>query len=127
MLRHLPNAICLLRIALIGPLVHSLQARDFRLTLWVFIVAAVSDGADGYLAKRFGWTSEAGKLLAETVSARHSGLPMDVIDEAIRLNHALVHQPFAKTDLKVKLLENFARSLSIWVRRLTDEVRTLSE
>ena len=32
-----------------------------------------------------------------------SGLPMDVIDEAIQLNHALVHQPFAKTDLKVKL------------------------
>jgi hypothetical protein len=47
--------------------------------------------------------AEAGKLLAETVSARHSGLPMDVIDEAIRLNHALVHQPFAKANLKVKL------------------------
>lgn len=47
--------------------------------------------------------AEAGKLLAETVSARHSGLPMDVIDEAIRLNHALVHQPFAKTNVKVKL------------------------
>lgn len=30
-------------------------------------------------------------------------------------------------DLKVKLLENFARSLSMRVRRLTDEVRTLSE
>jgi len=47
--------------------------------------------------------AEAGKLLAETVSARHAGLPMEVIDEAIRLNHALVHQPFAKTNLKVKL------------------------
>jgi len=47
--------------------------------------------------------AEAGKLLAETLSARHAGLPMDVIEEAIRLNHALVHQPFAKTNLKVKL------------------------
>jgi radical SAM superfamily enzyme YgiQ (UPF0313 family) len=46
---------------------------------------------------------EAGKLLAETLSARHAGLPMDVIEEAIKLNHALVHQPFAKTNLKVKL------------------------
>lgn len=46
---------------------------------------------------------EAGRLLSETVSARHAGLPMDVIEEAIRLNHALVHQPFAKTNLKVKL------------------------
>ena len=40
--------------------------------------------------------AEAGRLLAETLSARHAGLPMDVIDEAMRLNHALVHQPFAK-------------------------------
>ena len=46
---------------------------------------------------------EAGRLLTEIVAARHAGLPMDVIDEAIKLNHALVHQPFAKTNIKVKL------------------------
>jgi radical SAM superfamily enzyme YgiQ (UPF0313 family) len=46
---------------------------------------------------------EAGKLLAETLSARHSGLPMDVIDEAVRLNHALVHQPFARENTKMRL------------------------
>ena len=39
--------------------------------------------------------AEAGKLLAETLNARHDSLPMDVIDEAVRLNHALVNQPFA--------------------------------
>src|SRR6202048_3494327 len=47
--------------------------------------------------------AEAGKLLAETVSARNSGLPMDIIDEAIRLNHALVHQPFARENVKIRL------------------------
>ena len=47
--------------------------------------------------------AEAGKLLAETVLARNAGLPMDVIDEAIRLNHALVHQPFAQENLKIRL------------------------
>jgi radical SAM superfamily enzyme YgiQ (UPF0313 family) len=46
---------------------------------------------------------EAGKLLMEIVSARHADLPMDVLDEAIKLNHALVNQPFAKTNIKVKL------------------------
>jgi radical SAM superfamily enzyme YgiQ (UPF0313 family) len=46
---------------------------------------------------------EAGKLLAETLSARHSGLPMDVIDEAVQLNHALVHQPFARENTKMRL------------------------
>ena len=47
--------------------------------------------------------AEAGKLLMEVVRARGDGLPMDVIDEAVRLNHALVNQPFAKEDLKVHL------------------------
>ena len=31
--------------------------------LVLFIAAAVSDGLDGYLAKRFNWTSELGKFL----------------------------------------------------------------
>ena len=47
--------------------------------------------------------AEAGRLLTETVNARHSGLPMDVIDEAVRLNHALVHQPFVHDKLEVRL------------------------
>jgi cardiolipin synthase len=62
-MRHLPNIICLLRIALVWPLILSLQAGDFPTTLWIFAIAAVSDGLDGYLAKRFGWTSDLGRVL----------------------------------------------------------------
>lgn len=62
-MRHLPNLICLLRIALVWPLWHSLLAADYATTLWVFVVAAISDGADGFLAKRFGWTSSLGRVL----------------------------------------------------------------
>jgi radical SAM superfamily enzyme YgiQ (UPF0313 family) len=47
--------------------------------------------------------AEAGKLLAETLNARHGSLPMDVIDEAVRLNHALVNQPFASENQTLKL------------------------
>jgi radical SAM superfamily enzyme YgiQ (UPF0313 family) len=47
--------------------------------------------------------AEAGKLLNETLNARHGSLPMDVIDEAVRLNHALVNQPFAKSNSTLKL------------------------
>lgn len=68
--------------------------------------------------------AEAGKLLAETVSARHSGLPMDVIDEAIRLNHALVNQPFAKTNLKIKLRYDL---LDYWHKVRTGEQALLVE
>ncbi len=62
-MRHLPNIICLLRIALVWPLILSLRVGDFHTTLWIFAIAAVSDGLDGYLAKHFGWTSDLGRIL----------------------------------------------------------------
>jgi radical SAM superfamily enzyme YgiQ (UPF0313 family) len=68
--------------------------------------------------------AEAGKLLAETVSARHAGLPMDVIDDAIKLNHALVHQPFAKSNPKVKLRYDI---LDYWHKVRTGEQALLRE
>jgi len=61
--RHLPNLICLARIALVWPIVVALQAGDHELSVVLFVIAAVSDGLDGYLAKRFGWTSEFGKFI----------------------------------------------------------------
>jgi len=62
-LRHLPNLICLARIALIWPIVAALVNANYDFALLLFAVAAVSDGLDGFLAKRFGWTSELGKVL----------------------------------------------------------------
>jgi len=61
--RHLPNLICIARIVLIWPIVSALYERNYALALSVFLIAAISDGLDGYLAKRFGWTSELGKFL----------------------------------------------------------------
>lgn len=62
-MRHLPNLICLIRVALIWPIVAALQAQQHLAALALFVTAAVSDGLDGYLAKRFGWTSQLGKTL----------------------------------------------------------------
>ena len=62
-MRHLPNLICLIRLALIWPILTSLRASEYRMALALFIIAAASDGVDGYLAKRFNWTSELGKFL----------------------------------------------------------------
>jgi cardiolipin synthase len=61
--RHLPNLICLLRIALIWPIVVSIEQADYPRTLVLFFIAAFSDGLDGFLAKRYHWTSEVGKVL----------------------------------------------------------------
>ena len=62
-MRHLPNLICVLRIALVWPIVASIAAGDYARALLLFFLAAASDGLDGFLAKRFNWTSELGKVL----------------------------------------------------------------
>lgn len=62
-MRHLPNIICLVRIALIVPLLQAMVAGEQALILVLFSVAAVSDALDGYLAKRFQWTSDLGRVL----------------------------------------------------------------
>jgi cardiolipin synthase len=61
--RHIPNLICVLRVALIWPILASIVQGQYRLTLFLFFVAAASDALDGYLAKRFRWSSELGKYL----------------------------------------------------------------
>jgi cardiolipin synthase len=61
--RHLPNLICVLRILLVWPVIAEIQDRHYLAALAFFLLAAVSDGLDGYLAKHFHWTSELGKLL----------------------------------------------------------------
>jgi cardiolipin synthase len=62
-LRQLPNLICVARIALVVPIAITVHEGDYRLTLLLFGVAAFSDALDGFLAKRFGWTTELGKVL----------------------------------------------------------------
>jgi cardiolipin synthase len=62
-MRHIPNLICLFRIALIAPLLLAMRDGHQAQVLVLFGLAAVSDGLDGYLAKRFGWTSALGRVL----------------------------------------------------------------
>jgi cardiolipin synthase (CMP-forming) len=62
-MRHIPNLICLARIVLIWPLLQAMLAGDQIRIVVLFCIAAVSDGLDGYLAKRFNWTSELGRFL----------------------------------------------------------------
>jgi cardiolipin synthase (CMP-forming) len=62
-LRFIPNALCVLRMLLVVPVMWLLTTGDFASTLWLFAFAAATDGLDGFLAKRCGWTSELGKIL----------------------------------------------------------------
>jgi cardiolipin synthase (CMP-forming) len=62
-LRFIPNALCVLRMLLVVPVAWLLLKQDFQRTIWLFAFAAATDGLDGFLAKRCGWTSELGKIL----------------------------------------------------------------
>jgi cardiolipin synthase len=63
MLRHLPNLLTLLRIALVLPVVVLLLREKYGTALLLFTIAGLSDGLDGYLAKRFDWKSRLGAIL----------------------------------------------------------------
>lgn len=62
-LRHLPNLLCVLRIALVYPVAAWILDGRYPEVMALFALAAFTDGLDGLLAKRFGWTSELGKHL----------------------------------------------------------------
>jgi cardiolipin synthase len=62
-LRHLPNVITSIRILLVVPIALALAHHRPVEVLWLLVIAAVSDGIDGFLAKRFGWQTDLGGLL----------------------------------------------------------------
>jgi len=59
----IPNAISLLRIALIVPILMLILRGHYAWALGLFFFAGFSDGLDGYLATRFNWQTRLGGLL----------------------------------------------------------------
>ena len=62
-LKWLPNAISLMRIALVAPILVLILQGNFGFGLALFVLAGFSDGLDGYLAKTFSWHTRLGALL----------------------------------------------------------------
>jgi len=59
----IPNIITIMRIGLVPPVVVALLHGQYPLALVLYVVAGVSDGIDGYIAKRFSYTSRLGSIL----------------------------------------------------------------
>lgn len=59
----IPNAISLMRIALIVPVLMLILQDEYSWALGLFFFAGFSDGLDGYLANRFDWRTRLGGLL----------------------------------------------------------------
>lgn len=75
-LRHLPNAITGLRLAMAPLLPWLLWVGHYRTALAVALVAGLSDLLDGFIAKRFGWQSRLGSLLDPIADKLMLGLAM---------------------------------------------------
>lgn len=61
--RQIPNVITAIRILLVAPIAVALAHHQLLTAIVLFGIAAGSDLADGFLAKRFGWQSELGAVL----------------------------------------------------------------
>ncbi len=62
-IRYLPNAISLVRLAAVPVLLWLACNQDQRSFAWLILVAGLTDVLDGWLARRFGWTSALGAML----------------------------------------------------------------
>lgn len=59
----LPNAISTLRILLILPILWLFVIGEYGWALALFLLAGLSDGVDGFLAKRYQWNTRLGAIL----------------------------------------------------------------
>lgn len=60
---YIPNLLTLARIALVPWLIVLLQEQQFLASLIVFVVAGITDGLDGYIAKHYNAQTKLGAIL----------------------------------------------------------------
>lgn len=61
--QEVPNAITIMRIVLVLPVVLALLSEHYSIALLLFAIAGASDGVDGFIAKHYGCTSRLGSIL----------------------------------------------------------------
>ena len=53
--RDIPNIISILRIVLVAPITYFLWYQNYLIALLLFLIGGLSDGLDGFLARRYKW------------------------------------------------------------------------
>jgi len=59
----LPNLLSIIRIYLMYPLLSFIAEENYLFALYIFMIAAATDGLDGYLARVMNWQTDLGKIL----------------------------------------------------------------
>lgn len=126
----IPNAISCLRIVLIWPFLSSLLNQNYEMAFVLFTIAGLSDGLDGYVARRFDWTSRLGRffdaiadkllLLTSFIALVYlNKLPLWLIsilisrDIYIMIGVCVYYCLFKKLDLKPSFIGKVSISLQI--------------
>lgn len=59
----IPNLLSITRIYLMYPLLTFIAEENYLFALYIFAIAAATDGLDGYLARVMDWQTDLGKIL----------------------------------------------------------------
>lgn len=62
-MRHIPNILSTIRIILVGVFIYTFLKGFYVGSVIIYVSAFLTDLLDGYLARRFDWTSKIGKVL----------------------------------------------------------------
>lgn len=61
--KHIPNVITLIRLMLVSPFLAFMVGGHYKISFFIFGIAGLSDGLDGFLARRYHWTSKFGSMM----------------------------------------------------------------
>lgn len=61
--RDIPNIISIFRIGLVVPIAYYLWYQNYLIALVLFLIGGLSDGLDGFLARRYKWQTDLGVIL----------------------------------------------------------------
>jgi len=59
----IPNLLSIARIGLIYPILNNIYLGNFEISIIFFLIAAITDGLDGFLARKMSWQTSLGKML----------------------------------------------------------------
>ncbi len=62
-IKQIPNILSIFRIILTVPIVFLLLNHEYFITLWLFLLAGITDALDGYIAKKFNFQTWIGSIL----------------------------------------------------------------
>lgn len=63
MKRNLPNILTISRIILVLPYIYFLFTHQYAKSFYIFILAGITDGLDGWLARTYKWQSNIGSFI----------------------------------------------------------------